>query len=75
MEPTLKNKQKILATTNTKKIKEKDIIIFKRNNKNYIKRIKKIQNKKITITTDNNKKLNWTIKKEEIQAKKILTLL
>lgn len=74
MNPTLKNGQRILATTLTKKIKENNIIIFKRDNKNYIKRIKKIQENKIIITTDNKKKSEWEIKKEEIKAKKILKL-
>ena len=74
MNPTLKDGQIILATTKTKKIQKNNIIIFKRNNKNYIKRIKEIKDGKITITTDNNTKLKKEIKKEEIKAKKIIKL-
>ena len=71
MTPTLKDKQKILALTNKKflKIQVNNIIIFKRNNKNYIKKVIEL-GKQITVQSDKTKQ-TWKVKQNEIIGKKL----
>ncbi len=76
MLPTLKPGQDVLALCWLFKIKKGDLIVFKKSNKNMIKRVQKIQENKVFVLGDNRNKstdsreFGW-IRQDQVSGKVI----
>ena len=74
MEPTIFNGRSVLVSSIPflfGKLKEGDIVVFEKNKKLIIKRIKEIKNNKVKVSGDNkldSKKFGW-IKRSDIKGK------